>query len=417
MSDALARLSDFDARPSLYAPQFTNIAHLLSAAKNETPSASSFGTQPTSNRFVEKPYPMNGNVAMIPVTGVLLNRYGWAGAYASGYNFIGYMLDAALADPDVKGIALDVNSNGGMVQGCFELADRIFAGRSKKPIVAFVDANAHSAAYALASAATRIVATRSASVGSIGVVQMHVDYSKMLEEAGIKVSFIYAGDHKVDGNPYEALSPSVKKELQAEVDAIYGEFVALVARNRGIDEKTVRKTEAQTYGTAEALELGLIDAVASSDDGIAAFVKEVSASTISTNRSTKMSNENAEAQQTPGIAEADHKAAVAAAAAEARVAERARIAGIVNSDEAKERTALATHLAFETEMSVDAAKGILTAAPVTAPAKADGGFAAAMASGNPEVGADAAPEPEAGKVDGAQRMLASFAAATGRKIN
>jgi hypothetical protein len=84
---------------------------------------------------------------------------------------------------------------------------------------------------------------------------------------------------------------------------------------------------------------------------------------------------------------------LAQAQADGRTAERARVSGIQSCDEAKGRTALASHLAFNTSMSVDEAKAILAAAPAeatTATAATQGnGFKAAMDAGtHPNVGAD-----------------------------
>jgi signal peptide peptidase SppA len=412
MAEVNAQLAELDGRPVLYSPSFNNIAALLAAADVAKPAA----VAAAHEQFLAgaKPYSMVNGVAMVPVTGVLLNRFPYAMSFATGYNAIHGMLSAALSDSDVKAIALDVNSNGGMVQGCFELVDFIYAAREQKPIYALVDANAHSAAYAIASAATKIIATRSASVGSIGVVAMHVDYSKALEKDGVKVTFVFAGDHKVDANPYEPLSKSVKAELQAEIDASYEDFVGLVARNRGIDAAAVRATEARTYGSAEALTLGLIDAVASPVDALSAVIGELRSSVSTTRRSVSM--EKSEGASPQAVTEADVKAAAAAASATARADERARISAILSSDEAKERDTLARHLAFTTDMAADAAKGILAAAPAAAKAAVAPAFAAAMATGNPEVGADAGTAAVAAD-DVSKRILSAFSTATGRKFN
>lgn len=110
------------------------------------------------------------------------------------------------------------------------------------------------------------------------------------------------------------------------------------------------------------------------------------------------------AASTPAAAAPPDQAALATAATEAKAAERTRIAAITGHAEAKERPALAQHLALETDMSAEAAAGILAKAAKEAPAAAAAapaaaaagvedapapGFAAAMnASDNPNVGAD-----------------------------
>jgi hypothetical protein len=116
--------------------------------------------------------------------------------------------------------------------------------------------------------------------------------------------------------------------------------------------------------------------------------------------------------------------ATQASADEARSAERTRIAGIQNCDEAKGRESLANHLSLNTGMSVDEAKAILAASPkaqeaaFAAPAAAakPNQFEAAMAATkNPEVGADAANA--AGRSDDpAAAILSDWAKATGNKV-
>lgn len=203
-------------------------------------------------------------IAIIPIEGTLTHRYGHLDPHSgmTGYDGVQAKLEAAAADPAVRGIVLDINSPGGAVAGCFDLADQIYEARQSKPIWAVCDELACSAAYALASAATRIIAPRTAQIGSIGVLTMHVDQSKMVQDMGIDVTFIFAGDHKVDGNPFEPLPDDVKASVQADIDQVYDMFVDLVARNRsGMDAAAVRNTQARVYSAAEAVDIGLADAV------------------------------------------------------------------------------------------------------------------------------------------------------------
>ena len=153
-----------------------------------------------------RPYTVHNGVLQIPIQGTLLNRFSYQfGRWATGYRYIEAALARGLADPEVKAIALIVDSPGGEVAGCFELADKIYEGRSEKPIRAFAADHAYSAAYALASSASEIVVTRSGGTGSVGVVTAHIDQSERLDKMGVKLTLIYAGKHKVDGNAYEKL--------------------------------------------------------------------------------------------------------------------------------------------------------------------------------------------------------------------
>lgn len=204
-----------------------------------------------------------GHTAIVPIIGTLIQRSDML-AESSGmtsYARVSRQLEAAFADSKVQRILLEVDSPGGEVAGAFDLADRIFAIRSTKPITAVASELAASAAYLIASAASEVWIPRTGMVGSIGVVVAHYDYSKALEKRGVAVTFIYAGEHKVDGNPYQPLPASVQKELQTEIDRIYGIFVDTVARNRGMTAAAVRKTQAAMFMGQNAVDARLADRV------------------------------------------------------------------------------------------------------------------------------------------------------------
>lgn len=370
-----------------------------------------------------KPFAFADGFAIIPVSGSLINRFGQSWGYVTGYNFIRSQMNAALVDDDVKAIIFDLNSYGGEAAGCFELSDEIFAARGTKPMIGVVDSNCYSACYAIGSALDKLVVTPSGGVGSIGVVAMHVDMSKMLADWGITVTFIHAGEHKVDGNPYQALSEDVRADIQKGIDQSYDKFVALVARNRNIDAKVVRDTQARTYRADDALSLGLIDAIATPSQVVQLFFSELSSG--SNLQLQKEDTQMSEATQKPDSAAAEQAAvqASAQAAAEARTAERTRVSGILNCEESKGREKLANHIALNTDMSVEVAKGLLAAAPAeaaatTAPAAAGNPFKATMdADQHPQVGADGG---EGGAADAelsaAQLILRAQAAATGISV-
>ena len=309
-------------------------------------------------RTQDKPFAFSDGKAIIPIHGVLINRFSWSWSFATGYNFIRAQVEAALNDPDVDGIIYDVNSPGGTVAGCQETADIIKAASKAgggKQSVAIVDASCYSAAYMCASGADKLVVTPTGGAGSIGVVLMHVDVSKALDEAGIKVTFIHAGDHKVDGNMYEPLAQETRDRLQGEVDKCYDAFVGTVVRNRpNLTDQAVRDTQALCYQAADALSVGLIDAVQTPPDALSSFFDAVDSGVDDDIQPEpdEMTDKTQQTTQNTGPT-----------AEETRVAERNRVKGILGSEEAKGREGLAHHFAMETDMSVEAAVAALKAAP------------------------------------------------------
>lgn len=149
-----------------------------------------------------KPYTITPNgAAIIPVHGSLVNRGAWIGAQSglTSYEGLSYQINTAAADADVKSIILDLDSPGGEAVGAFEAADLVRRAAGKKPVIAVVNGMAASAAYAIASGATKIVTTSSGLSGSVGVVMLHTDHSRRLHDAGIKPTLIHAGARKIDG--------------------------------------------------------------------------------------------------------------------------------------------------------------------------------------------------------------------------
>lgn len=332
-----------------------------------------------------RPYNVTGGVLTIPVKGMLMAGLPFAlGSMATGYEYITAAVERGAADPDVKEIVLDINSPGGTVPGCFDCADAIFAARGEKPIRAVANEAAYSAAYAIASSADSIQVARTGGVGSIGVMTAHMDMSAALEARGVKVTSITAGKHKDDGAPFKPLSDHAKKHMTDRVNAIHDIFVSTVARNRDMDEQAVRDTEAATFMAQEAVELGLADTVGPLGK------LSATADPSNENEDEDMTTENS------AVALAAHESAVAAAAKEGAVTgasgERARVASIMDSEEAKTRPAAARHVALNSDMTAEAAATFLAGLPEEGKAlestEATGQtFTAAMQGNNPELGA------------------------------
>jgi len=220
-------------------------------------------------------YPVIDGIAVIEISGVLIYRGGWIGQSSgqTSYEGIAAQIDAAASDPNVRGLALEIDSFGGEVAGIFDLADRIRAIRATKPVWAFVAEHAFSAGYALASQADRILLPRTGAVGSIGVVVMHADLSGELDQDGVRVTLIHSGRHKVDGNPYQPLPDAVRDDIQREIDVLRFLFTETVAAGRAerLSQEAALATEAATYRGADAVAAGLADEVIDLQRGFAAF--------------------------------------------------------------------------------------------------------------------------------------------------
>ncbi|MBN1105805.1 MAG: signal peptide peptidase SppA [Deltaproteobacteria bacterium] len=215
---------------------------------------------------------IEGNLAILPVVGVLAKRMNLFMAFSGGTSteLLRNDFRDALENPEVMAIVLDIDSHGGTVDGTQALANLIFEARGEKPIVAFANGMMASAAYWIGSAADWIITEETAVVGSIGVVQVHYDYSRADERAGVKRSLIYAGRYKTVGNDTEPLTREARDVLQEGVDTMYSLFVDAVARNRdrGIGEVLENMADGRLFIGRQALDAGLVDDTGAFEDAV-----------------------------------------------------------------------------------------------------------------------------------------------------
>lgn len=230
------------------------------------------GASPAADRRA----PRRGPVAVLPIMGTITHRASFiteASGFASTQKLSRQFAELA-ADPEIRAIVLDVDSPGGTVPGVPELAEQIYRARTPdRPIVAVANSLAASAAYWLAASADEIVATPSATVGSIGVFSVHADLSRALDAEGVKYTLISAGKYKTEGNPYEPMGEDAQAAQQAFVDAFYNRFVADVARGRGVEDRAVREGygEGRVLGANAARSAGLIDRIGTLEATIARY--------------------------------------------------------------------------------------------------------------------------------------------------
>ncbi|ACK50496.1 peptidase S49 [Methylocella silvestris BL2] len=312
-------------------------------------------------------YQLQDGLARIPILGELVNRAASLAAAAgfTSYESIGAQLRAAVADPGVRAILLEIDSPGGEASGAMEAGALVREAANAKPVVAFVNGLAGSAAYAIASGASNIVVTPSSSLGSIGVVLLHLDRSEAIARAGLKPTLISAGAHKTDGTSLHALAPDARARIQASIDELYDLFVKTVASHRGLTEAVVRATEAGLFMGARAVSVGLADETGD--------FKTAMALTTSTRRAAPRAIAAPARAPAPKTAAADRALAATglSPAADAlravRLAERARLQAIITGPEAQGCPDFARHLACETDLDVKTALALIAVAPKAVP--------------------------------------------------
>ena len=208
---------------------------------------------------------MVGQIAVLPLFGVLMQRADMMSEMsgATSVERFATTFRAAVNDPQVRAIVLNIDSPGGSVFGIDELAAVVAEARATKDIVAVANSLAASAAYWVAASASEIVVTPGGEVGSIGVLAAHIDESRANDAAGMTVSLVSAGKYKTEGNPFEPLSEEARANLASRVNDYYGMMTARIAAGRGVSADAVRSGfgEGRVVGAKQAVKLGMADRV------------------------------------------------------------------------------------------------------------------------------------------------------------
>ncbi len=216
-----------------------------------------------------------GTVGVISVRGVIQQRRDAAMEKVGGTSTeeVSLAIKYLLAEPRCEGILLSIDSGGGGVSGVEELADEIVAARKQKPVWAIADSLAASAAYWIGAAAERLYCTVGGMVGSVGVFAVHVSEAAALEQAGVKVSVVSAGQYKAEFLPYNDLSDNAREYLQETIDSVYRRFINSVARNRGVSASVVERDfgQGRVVGAEKALQAGMIDGISTGDELLTAM--------------------------------------------------------------------------------------------------------------------------------------------------
>jgi ClpP class serine protease len=203
---------------------------------------------------------LSGSVAIVDVAGPLSGP--GEGCWDS-YTAIRARMQAACAS-DATAIVLRVNSPGGDVAGCVDTAFALAAQASAagKPLYAYVDAKACSAAYVLACAARSISVSSCALIGSIGVLSRREDFSAMNSARGIRVELITSGARKSDGSPDVPIGPEETVATQAVVDTTAAVlFGAVVSMRPNLTVEQIAAMQAAIFVGESAVSNGLADAV------------------------------------------------------------------------------------------------------------------------------------------------------------
>ncbi len=202
-----------------------------------------------------------GNVAVVKTFGPVIKVAGWAARYGlAGIRETQMSLVSAANDNDVDEILWLMDSPGGTVDGLEEFAQIARQVNAEKKITVQVDGILASAGYYMASSASQIFAAPDNLIGSIGVRTALYDFSKLYEEAGVKVIPVDTGDHKSTGLRGAPVTDAQIAETQRIVDGYMNSFRNVISNGRNLNEKQIDAiADGRVFFPRESVKKGLID--------------------------------------------------------------------------------------------------------------------------------------------------------------
>ncbi|MCX6305502.1 MAG: S49 family peptidase [Bacteroidetes bacterium] len=272
-------------------------AMLVSLLRGDRISAEDFSAAREKNRpFVVLPsngpqgatQPLNaanlskGSVAVIPIRGIIMKDDVECGP--RGSVSITQDIQSADANPNIKSILLVISSPGGTTSYTDLLSDAVT--NCSKPVVAYVEGMAASAAYWIISGADKIICSSDLDiVGSIGTMLEYMDMKPYFEKAGVVIHEVYATLSTEKNQMLADLRAGNYEPLRKELlDRINSKFHTTVMANR--PSLSVTTLTGKTYFASDAIALGLIDEIGSYE-----YALQQADSIVSANANLQINNE------------------------------------------------------------------------------------------------------------------------------
>lgn len=179
-----------------------------------------------------------------------------------------------LADPEKDSVLLKLESPGGVVHGYGLAASQLQRLKAKHiPLTIAVDKVAASGGYMMACVADKIISAPFAVIGSVGVVAQVPNIHRLLKKHDIDVDVMTAGEYKRTVTLVGENTEKGKQKFQQELEETHKLFKQFVAEHRPQLEIEKIATGEHWFGQ-QALELNLVDEIATSDDLILAAIEE-----------------------------------------------------------------------------------------------------------------------------------------------
>jgi protease-4 len=181
-------------------------------------------------------------------------------AELAGADAVARALTAVRENRRTAGVVLHVDSRGGDASASDRIWRQVVLTARKKPVIAHLGDVAGSGGYYVVAPCARIVAQPSTLTGSIGVIGGKIVFEELLSRARVKREVIAHGEAAGLYSPMRGFSVEERRRLEAELRAIYDQFVDKVAAGRQRSREDIeRVARGRVWTGADAAQRGLVD--------------------------------------------------------------------------------------------------------------------------------------------------------------
>lgn len=249
-----------------YYPLVLNLLDQIPVEKSEDFTPQLFSKQNGSAYFIseygELAHPSKApkdSIAVMSIQGVITKYDQFCGN--AGMLTKAALFDAAMDNPNIKGIILSFDTGGG--DG---MATELFSTKIKKaskPVVAYINGTAASAGYWLASSASHIIIDgQTSEVGSVGTYVTIRDFKERLKAMGITERRIYAPQSKLKNKAYEDALKGEDEAMLADLASFNSFFIDAVKANRSGKLSSNKEIfQGAMFYAKDALAEGMVDAI------------------------------------------------------------------------------------------------------------------------------------------------------------
>ena len=225
----------------------------------------------TKNYYKEENLESSNNVVyVIPLEGDIVESETEVFAGEENINVAETLekLNIAKENDKIKAVVLRINSPGGSALTSDIIAEKIKELASEKPVYVSMSSVAASGGYYISANADKIFVDRNTITGSIGVVSILPDFSKLITDNGVNIEKISEGEYS-DLYSSDTFTEKKYNKIYNSNLKVYNDFLNVVSKARKIDKEKLKTiAEGRIWTGEEAVKIGLADEIGGLNEAI-----------------------------------------------------------------------------------------------------------------------------------------------------